>query len=213
MMSRASTHVALGATLMVVAGCTTDRPAPTAVPTAVLRAPIFERHGGTDEMNGPEVRHLLTHLRGRDEVPPHETPASGEAIFRVNDDGSVSYKLFVEDIRNPFMAHIHKGPAEVIGPVVVWLFPSTAPMPGPINIGFVEGLLAKGTFTAKDFVGPLKDSTLDALLDAIRAGDAYVNVHTSNGSKVFAPGNFPVGEIRGQLGPRRREAERDDGEQ
>jgi hypothetical protein len=204
--------MALGVTLMVVAGCTTDRPAPTAVPTAVLRAPIFERHGGTDEMNGPEVRHLRTHLRGRDEVPPHETPASGEAIFRVNDDGRVSYQLFVEDIRNPFMAHIHKGPAEVIGPVVVWLFPSTAPVPGPIKSGLVEGLLAKGTFTAKDFVGPLKDSTLDALLDAIRAGDAYVNVHTSNGTTTPGPGNFPGGEIRGQLGPRRTEAERDDGE-
>jgi hypothetical protein len=210
MMSRASTHIALGATVMVVAGCTTDRPAPTAVPTAVLRAPIFERHGGTDEMNGHQMRHLATDLSGRNEVPPHVTPASGEAVFHVHNDGSVSYRLFVEDIRNPFMAHIHRAAAGANGDVVVWLFPSTAPGAGPPNTGLRDGLLAEGTFTAKDLVGPLKGGTLAQLLDAIRAGNAYVNVHTSDGSQNFRPGNFPGGEIRGQLGPHPEGGERVD---
>jgi hypothetical protein len=210
MMSRASTHIALGATLMVVAGCTTDRPAPTA---AVLRAPIFEQRGGTDEMRGREARHLETDLRGQNEVPPHTTPASGEAIFKVGDDGSVSYKLFVEDIRNPFMAHIHNSAAGKNGMVVVWLFPSTAPVPGPASSGPRDGLLAEGTFTAKDLVGPLKGGTLAQLLDSIRVGHAYVNVHTSDGTATPGPGNFPGGEIRGQLGPRPREAEEVDGEE
>ena len=209
MMSRASTHVALGATLMVVAGCTTDRPAPT----AVLRAPIFERRGGAEELNGHEARHLETDLRGRHEVPPRDTRASGEALFRVSDDGSVSYKLFVEDIRNPFMAHIHLAALGVNGPIVVWLFPSPAPMPGPVGVGLRDGLLAEGTFTATDLVGPLKNGALSALLDAIRAGNAYVNVHTSDGSATAGPGNFPGGEIRGQLGPQPGEGERDEGEQ
>jgi hypothetical protein len=149
----------------------------------------------------------VTQLRGRNEVPPHETPASGEAIFRVGDDGTVSYELFVDDIRNPFMAHIHIGPPGVNGKIAVWLFPSTKPVPGPANSGPAEGLLKKGTFTAKDFVGPLKDSTLAALVRAIRAGNAYANVHTSDGTKSFAPGNFPGGEIRGQLGLRHAEGE------
>ncbi len=208
MMSRASSHLALGATLMVVAGCTTDRPAPT----AVLRAPIFERRGGTEEMSGPETRHFETDLRGRNEVPPHDTRASGEALFRVRDDGSVSYKLFVEDIRNPFMAHIHRAAVGVNGPIVVWLFPSTAPAPGPIGVGLRDGLLAEGTFTAADLVGPLKNGPLSALLDAIRSGNAYVNVHTSDGSATPGPGNFPGGEIRGQLGPLPGEDERERGE-
>jgi len=210
MMSRASTPIALGATLLVAAACTTDRPAPT----EVLRAPIFERRSGTDQLNGVEERRLVTRLRGRNEVPPHETPASGEAIFRVSDDGSVSYRLFADDIRNPFMAHIHIGPVATVGPVAVWLFPSTAPKPGPANSGLHDdGLLAAGTFTSKDFVGPLKDSTLAALLRAIRAGNAYVNVHTSDGTKTLAPGNFPGGEIRGQLGPRHAEGEDADTEE
>ncbi|HVH08780.1 MAG TPA: CHRD domain-containing protein, partial [Gemmatimonadales bacterium] len=109
-------------------------------------------------------------------------------------------KLFVEDIDNPFMAHIHLAPAGVNGKIVVWLFPSTAPTPGPASIGPVDGLLAEGTFTAADFVGPLKGGTLAQLLDAIRADTAYVNVHTSNPTLPAGPGNFPGGEIRGQLG-------------
>src|SRR5260370_41347063 len=145
MMSRASTHIALGATLMVVAGCTTDRPAPTA---AAWRAPIFEQRGGTDRLSGRETRHLETDLRGQNEVPPHTTPASGEAIFKVGDDGSVSYKLFVEDIRNPFMAHIHLAAVGKNGGVVVWLFPSSTPVPGPASIGPRDGLLAQATFAA-----------------------------------------------------------------
>lgn len=212
MMTRASTGIALGATLMVVAGCTTDRPAPTAVRTAVLRAPIFERSDGSEEMNGHKMRHLETDLRGKNEVPPHETPASGEAVFHVRADGSVSYKLFVEDIRNPFMAHIHLAPVGMNGKIVVWLFPSTAPEPGPINSGLQDGLLAEGRFTATDLVGPLKGGTLAELLDSIRVGHAYVNVHTSNGTATPSPGNFPGGEIRGQLGPREPEGEHEEDE-
>jgi CHRD domain len=209
-MSHINSLVAAGVALVVVASCTNDRPAPT----AVLRAPIFERSGGAGEdMNGDEVHHLSTHLLGKNEVPPHDTRASGEALFRVHDDGSVSYKLFVDDIQNPFMAHIHRAAVGVNGPIVVWLFPSTAPVPGPANSGLHDGLLAEGTFTASDFVGPLKGHALADLLDAIRSGNAYVNVHTSNGTATPGPGNFPGGEIRGQLGLRPPESEHDDTEQ
>jgi hypothetical protein len=47
-------------------------------------------------------------------------------------------------------------------------------------------ILAEGTFTAADVSG----ISYADLLAAIRAGNAYVNVHTTL---------FPGGEIRGQL--------------
>jgi CHRD domain len=209
MISRPSSQIALGATLMVVAACTADRPAPTAptatapmTPTAVLRAPVFERQEAAGPMSAHKLRHLETNLKGSNEVPPHITPARGEAVFHVHKDGGVSYKLFVEDIRNPFMAHIHIAAVGTNGPIVVWLFPSTAPVPGPASSGLRDGLLAEGTFTASDLVGPLKNHPLSDLLDAIRQGTAYVNVHTNDGTATPGPGNFPGGEIRGQLGPR-----------
>ena len=144
-----------------------------------------------------------THLKGRYEVPLRNTNAQGEAIFRVSDDGnSVAYKLIASNIDNAFMAHIHMGPPAVNGPIVVWLYPSTAPVPGPVGSGRHDGVLAEGTFTAANLVGPLAGHPLSDLLAAVEAGNAYVNVHTNDGQDGIntGPGDFPGGEIRGQLG-------------
>jgi hypothetical protein len=144
-----------------------------------------------------------THLKGRFEVPLRATNAQGEAIFRVSDDGnSVEYKLIASNIDNAFMAHIHMGPANANGPIVVWLYPSTAPVPGPLGSGRHDGVLAEGTFAAADLVGPLSGHALSDLIAAVEAGDAYVNVHTNDGQDGIntGPGDFPGGEIRGQLG-------------
>jgi hypothetical protein len=144
-----------------------------------------------------------THLKGRYEVPLRSTDAQGQAIFRVSDDGqSVDYKLIASNIDNAFMAHIHMAPSGVNGPIVVWLYPSTAPVPGPAGTGRHDGVLAEGTFTAANLVGPLAGHPLSDLLAAIQAGNAYVNVHTNDGvdGTNTGPGDFPGGEIRGQLG-------------
>jgi len=144
-----------------------------------------------------------THLKGRYEVPLRNTDAQGQAIFRVSDDGqSVDYKLIASNIDNAFMAHIHMGSSTVAGPIVVWLFPSTAPVPGPVGSGRHDGVLAQGTFTAANLVGPLAGHPLSDLLAAIQSGNAYVNVHTNDGQGAAntGPGDFPGGEIRGQLG-------------
>jgi hypothetical protein len=143
------------------------------------------------------------HLKGRYEVPLRDTDAQGQAIFRISDDGSsVDYKLIASNIDNAFMAHIHMGPPTVAGPIVVWLYPSTAPVPGPLGSGRHDGVLAEGTFTAANLVGPLAGHPLSDLIAAIAAGNAYVNVHTNDGQDGVntGPGDFPGGEIRGQLG-------------
>src|ERR671935_4129 len=106
-----------------------------------------------------------THLKGRYEVPLRNTNAQGEAIFRVSDDGnSVDYKLIASNIDNAFMAHIHMGAPTVNGPIVVWLYPSTAPVPGPFGAGRHDGVLAEGTFTAANLVGPLAGHPLSVLI-------------------------------------------------
>lgn len=128
-------------------------------------------------------------LKGREEVPPVDTNAQGQAIFHVSKDGdSISYKLIAANIENVLMAHIHVAPPGVNGPVVVWLYPE-APPPQLIP-GRFDGVLATGTFTAADLVGPLAGASLDDLITEIQAGNTYVNVHTSQ---------YPGGEIRGQI--------------
>ena len=61
-------------------------------------------------------------------------------------------------------------------------------------------MIATGTITAADLVGPLAGQSLSELVEAIEAGDAYVNVHTNDGGPVTdEPGDIPGGEIRGQI--------------
>jgi hypothetical protein len=119
--------------------------------------------------------------------------------------------LYVATIDNAFMAHIHLGPVGVNASIVVWLFPGTAPVPGPLGAGRFNGKIAEGTVTAANLAGPLAGHPLSDLIAAIQAGNAYVNVHTNDGVAPTntGPGDFPGGEIRGQLSGHKHEHDDD----
>ncbi|OGD44427.1 CHRD domain protein [Candidatus Bathyarchaeota archaeon RBG_16_57_9] len=126
---------------------------------------------------------------GGQEVPPAATLAQGQAVFQLSKDGTMlHYTLIASNIENILQSHIHLAPAGVNGPVVVWLYPSSPP--AVLIPGRFSGVLAEGTITADDLVGPLAGQPLSSLIDEITAGNAYVNVHTSQ---------YPGGEIRGQI--------------
>lgn len=99
------------------------------------------------------------------------------------------------------MAHIHMARPGVNGLIVVWLYPSTAVAPGPLGAGRTDGVLAEGTITAANLVGPLAGQPLSALIAALNGGTAYVNIHTNDGVGDIntGPGDFPGGEIRGDV--------------
>jgi hypothetical protein len=154
-----------------------------------------------------------TKLSGDQEVPVRVTGARGQAEFKLSKDGTeLRYKLKVSKINNVFQAHIHMAAAGSNGPIVVWLFPSTDPVPGPVGGGRFKGKIAEGTITAANLVGPLAGQPLSALVDAIRAGNAYVNIHTNDGIAPTntGPGDFPGGEIRGQLSQQGHDHDDDD---
>jgi hypothetical protein len=134
-------------------------------------------------------RNFAAHLSGREEVPPADTKATGQATFQLSRDGTeLSFRLNVANIENITQAHIHLAPAGTNGGVVVWLYPDGPP--AQLIPGRTQGTLARGTITADDLVGALAGAALDDLVDEMKAGNAYVNVHTSQ---------FPGGEIRGQI--------------
>ena len=62
-------------------------------------------------------------------------------------------------------------------------------------------MLAEGSFDAGDLYGPMSGSALSDLVEEIRGGNSYVNVHTYDGADppYSGPGDYRVGEIRGQL--------------
>ncbi len=148
-----------------------------------------------------------THLSAGNEVMPpnvvNNSLAQGQANFKFTQDGdALHYKLIVANIDNAFMAHIHMAPAGDNGGIVVWLYPSTKPgVTGPLGAGRKDGVIVEGTITAADLVGALAGHPLSDLTAAISEGRAYVNVHTNDGVDPAntGPGDFPGGEIRGQL--------------
>ena len=141
---------------------------------------------------GPHAK-FRAELSGSEEVPPRATPASGKTKFKLAKDGSnLRFDLHVRHITNVVAAHIHCGPPGVNGPVVVTLYGPAAPGGGPEN-----GKLAKGSAPISGVTCP--DGT--PLLEAMRQGNTYVNVHTDDGAPPAntGPGDFPGGEVRGQI--------------
>src|SRR5688500_7189948 len=132
----------------------------------------------------PSTFHAI--LEGDEEVPPVDSDAKGAAIFRTSNDGTeLNYTLIVANIEDVTAAHIHLAPRGENGDIVAFLFNPETPTEGRTN-----GVLAEGTITSEDLVGPLVDSTLSELIDEMEAGNTYVNVHTVE---------HPSGEIRGQI--------------
>lgn len=137
---------------------------------------------GTDNM---EV--FTATLSGANEVPVRPTAGSGTAGITF-DGTNVRFSIEVDNMNEILQAHIHSGAAGVNGPVRVFLFPPP-PATSASSIPFSAGaktILTDGFFVASDVTGV----TFDQLLNEMRAGNAYVNVHTRT---------FPGGEIRGQV--------------
>jgi hypothetical protein len=137
-----------------------------------------------------QQQQFIANLSGSKNVPPINTPATGVAKFTVSADGkSLSYIVSVRNINSVIGSHIHFGDATIKdGPKVLYLFGNPS-MTGPPT-GKVNGILSKGNSTASDLKGPLAGKELSNLVNLIKSGNAYVNVHTIQN---------PKGEIRGQI--------------
>jgi len=131
-------------------------------------------------------------LSGLQEVPPNSSPAEGFGEFILNaDETELAFNIFYEGLQGPILggpgAHFHEAPPGQNGPIVRGLTleelnGSTSP----------DGFFL-GTWTDTDPVGfptPTSGPLTPALVEALKDGNIYFNLHTTE---------FPGGEIRGQL--------------
>jgi glucose/arabinose dehydrogenase len=128
-----------------------------------------------------------THEGGQ-ENPPVVTGAGARSEFKVNDDGTLHFKLTATAaIQKATQAHIHLGARGQNGPVVVFLLPFN-----PAGVDFGAGdVIAEGNISDANIIPrPGFVPTVANLLERMRQGRSYANVHT-----VANPG----GEIRGQI--------------
>jgi hypothetical protein len=177
---------------LLVAGCG-DSAGPLA-PEAEQRPELVRSLDGKGQamVNPPFLSRVFIAPMSADQevtITPVESHARGISTFRLSPDGqALHYQILVNRIENVTMAHIHIAPAGANGPVAVWLYPDGPP--AMLIQGRTDGVLARGTITDARVIGPLAGQGLDGLLEALRDGRAYVNVHTSQ---------YPAGEIRGQI--------------
>ncbi len=138
---------------------------------------------------------LKARLTSFEEVPPNATGAVGTFEGKVRDGStsitdSLTYSGTSTDV---LFAHIHFAQRGVNGGIMAFLCsnaggPAGTP-PCPIRAGTVTGTISAGTV-----IGPTGQAVhagdLAAVIEAIRVGDVYANVHTTL---------FPGGELRGQV--------------
>jgi CHRD domain len=132
---------------------------------------------------------LKAFLSGYQEVPANSTTGVGKFKARLN-GATIEFKLRYTGLEAPVkFAHIHFGQRDVNGGVAAFLCGGGG-KPACPNSGEVTGTIA-----ASDVVGPadqgIAPGEFDELVNAIKHGVTYVNVHTDK---------FPNGEIRGQIG-------------
>ena len=116
-------------------------------------------------------------LSGDNELPPVNTDANGTITIQGNNQ-SLNYQLALGDMKNVTAAYIHFGNDDENGKVVVTLLKSDSP-------SGLEMETLGGNFTIDDVQGPLAGFPLEQLIGF------NVNVHSTD---------FPLGEIRGQVG-------------
>lgn len=136
-------------------------------------------------------------LQPRNEVPAVISPARGTFSARFDEvaqtvEYTLSYSGLMTEVRQ---AHIHIAQPNVNGGIMVW-FCGSATNPGPAGTqvcpqgaGTVTGVITPADVQAVTSQG-IESGSFDDFAAAVRAGLAYVNVHTAQS---------PGGEIRGQV--------------
>jgi hypothetical protein len=135
--------------------------------------------GDDDDTTEPATDFQAT-LSGAEEVPPVTTTATGSATVSI-EGNEIVYRVEVANLENVLISHIHVAPAGENGDVRMNLC-NTVETPACQG---GTGVLVEGSNSVTQ--GGI---SFDSLVSAIRAGNAYVNVHTTQNQ---------AGEIRGQL--------------
>jgi hypothetical protein len=141
------------------------------------------------------IERFSARLNGAQEVPPVMTAAQGTARLTKVSDTRIRYVVTASNITNVSGAHIHLARRGVEGDIVVDFRAPSACTEQATSI------TCQGAITRARLSGPLRGRPLSALVQAMRGGRAYVNVHTDDGVAPpdTGPGDFPGGEIRGQI--------------
>ena len=141
--------------------------------------------------NPPNTKSFHASLNGYHETPSISTPAFGEFDAKLVDPATLHFVFTFSGLKggNTLFAHVHFGQVGFAGGVSFFLCGGGGKPACPNGEGTVVG-----DVTAADVIGPagqgIAPGDFGAIIEAMRAGHAYANIHTTS---------FPSGEIRGQI--------------
>jgi len=142
---------------------------------------------GIAARSGDDGSEFKASLTGAEEVPSVVTTTTGRAEFEVNSaQTQIKFELKVReatDILAAAGAHIHCAPKGVNGPIVAFLA-------GVVTGGFDGKVEIEATLTGANITNPLCGATIADLVQSMKDGNTYVNVHSAA---------HPGGEARGQI--------------
>jgi hypothetical protein len=159
---------------------------------AVISTATFVTKVDAADESGTRLRAML---KGFNETPANSTPATGTFRATISEDQmSISFDLsYSRLVADSLFAHIHLGQKNVAGGVMIFFCDNSDPSHSPRSCP-TRGGTVTGTVTAADVIGPagqgIAPGEFAEVLEAIRSGVTYVNVHSVQ---------FPAGEIRGQV--------------
>lgn len=148
-----------------------------------------------DDIDDDDQR-FVARVHGLCQVPSISTSAQG-AFEAVIDDTArmITWTLTYQNVETPVeQAHIHLGERHTNGGISVFLCTNLGNGPADTQACPETTATISGTITPDHVVGPeeqgIAATEFEEIVQAIRAGAAYVNVHTTT---------YPAGEIRGQI--------------
>jgi hypothetical protein len=134
-------------------------------------------------------------MDGFNEVAPILSNGTGTFHLTIQGDTATYTETFSNLTTPVTQSHIHFGQRGVSAGVVVFLCTNLGNGPAGTPACPAGGGTVTGTLSAASIVGPTGQNVapgvdFQQLVRILRAGDGYVNVHTTK---------FPAGEIRGQV--------------
>ena len=136
------------------------------------------------EFDAKRIRGTATSARllGSNEVPAVSTDVTGRASVGLTFAGNLKFAFRTGETSGITGVHIHLGAPGENGPVIATLYSDPSGSQRKIDV--------RGERKASDLQGELEGSSIDDLWKLIKAGRAYINVHTINN---------PPGEVRANL--------------
>lgn len=156
--------------------------------------------GSAAVADGPSTQSFFfERLSGYEETPlALSTSATGQLRLQINERAQeITYRLSYTALEggNITQAHVHFGAPAQTGGISFFLCTNQGNGPAGTQACPAAPATITGTIRPADVIGPaaqgIAAGEFNEIVAAIRAGLAYVNVHSTA---------FPVGEIRGQFG-------------